>query len=81
MPPIRELKLFVRVDCNLRHRRACTATSTELLQQERKSSGGVVERPRRLAGVKHVDNVEPKVALQPFNVRVRTVKDFDDAGV
>ena len=65
-PPIGKLELLV-----------CLYTAA-VLQQEGQRVAGQTEDSAGLACVKHVDNVEPKVPLEPENVIVSSVKNLQE---
>lgn len=46
----------------------------KLVEQKGEGLLGIVEHARRLARVEHVHHKQPKVALQPLNVKIRPVK-------
>lgn len=43
-------------------------------RQQRQWAPAHTQDARRLARVKHIDNIQPKITLQPHNVAVRTVQ-------
>ena len=52
-----------------------------MVQEVREPKGRHLEDPGSLAGVKHVDDVDPKVPLEPLHVRVGAVKDLFSVAV
>ena len=59
--PVLELKVFVRLD------------GAVMTQQILEAMPGKPERTRRLMSVKHANNVDTKVALEPQHVMISTV--------
>lgn len=52
-----------------------------VLEQVGKPKRGKLKQLGSLTGVKHVDDINPEVALKPKNVSVSTVEDLDNVGV
>jgi hypothetical protein len=62
--PVRQLELFISLH------------TAAVLKQKGQRVPWQTENTASLTSVKHVDNVEPKVTLQPDNIRVSSVKDL-----